>query len=104
MQKRARQGENVNSSELMAAVQRLAVEQSNAQRKIQVETEALRRDRNKAVEKIENELDAEINRVQTQYKLYAGFLPIIPPLVVGGVVWLLRRSREREGITKERRR
>ena len=105
MQRRAQQGSgDVNSGELMAAVQRLAVEQSKTQRKIQIETEALRRERDKAVEKIENELEAEINRVQTQYKLYAGFLPIIPPLVVGGVVWLLRRSREREGITAERRR
>jgi ABC-2 type transport system permease protein len=104
MQQRAKQSGAVNQGELMAAVQRLAVEQSNTQRRIQVETEALRRERDKAVEKIENELDGEINRVQTKYKLYAGFLPIIPPLVVGGIVWLLRRSREREGITAVRRR
>ncbi len=104
MQQRAQQNGDVNSGELMAALQRLAVQQSTAQRKIQIETEALRRKRDKAVEKIENDLDGEISRVQTQYKLYAGFLPIIPPLVVGGIVWLLRRSREREGITAERRR
>jgi len=82
----------------------LAIQESNGQRKAQIEIEGAKKKRDAAVEKIENSLESKINEVQTRYKLYAGFLPIIPPLVVGAVVWLIRRRREREGITAVRRR
>jgi ABC-2 type transport system permease protein len=93
-----------NSAELMSAIQRLAIQEANGQRKAQIEIEAARKKRDAAVEKIENGLEAEINKVQMRYKLAAAGAPIIPPLIVGGIVWLLRQRRERQGITKARRR
>ena len=92
-----------NSNELMSAIQRLAIQEANGQRKAQIEIEAARKKRDAEVEKIENNLEAEIDKVQMRYKMYAGFLPIIPPLIVGALVWLIRRHREREGITNARR-
>jgi ABC-2 type transport system permease protein len=51
------------------------------------------------------ELDAEneIREIQKKFKLYAVFIPPIPPLLVGLTVWTRRRLREREGISKARR-
>ena len=51
------------------------------------------------------ELDAEnkIREIQKKFKLYAVFIPPIPPLLVGSIVWTRRRLREREGISKARR-
>ena len=96
-------GNNNMIAALQAELQKAAIQQRTLQRQTQIKVEAARNDRNSAVEKIENNLEAEIEQVQTRYKLYAGFLPLIPPIVVGAVVWLLRRRREREGITDARR-
>ena len=51
------------------------------------------------------ELDAEnnIREIQKKFKLFAVFIPPIPPLLVGLIVWTRRRLREREGISKARR-
>ena len=91
------------SSELIAELQKRAIQQASSQRKAQIEIEAARNKRDAALERLENNLEAETYKVQTRYKLYAGFLPIIPPLIVGAIVWLIRRRREREGITEARR-
>ena len=51
------------------------------------------------------QLDAEnkIQEIQKKFKLYAVFIPPIPPLLVGLIVFTRRRLREREGISKARR-
>ena len=96
-------GNNNMIAALQAELQKQGILQSRLQRTAQIEIEAARNKRDRAVEKIENNLESQIEKVQTRYKLYAGFLPLIPPVIVGAVVWLLRRRREREGITDARR-
>ena len=51
------------------------------------------------------QLDAEkkIQEIQKKFKLSAVFIPPIPPLLVGLIVFTRRRLREREGISKARR-
>jgi len=43
-----------------------------------------------------------VQQIQNDFKLWAALLPPIPPLLVGFVVWVRRRLREREGISRSR--
>lgn len=45
----------------------------------------------------------KIREIQKNFKLYAVTIPVIPPLLVGLIVFTRRRLREREGISKARR-
>ena len=45
----------------------------------------------------------KIQEIQKNFKLYAVTIPVIPPLLVGLIVFTRRRLREREGISKARR-
>ena len=62
----------------------------------------LGRERDQKTKQIKRDLRAEIRGVQDRYKFWAVVLPPIPPLVVGIVVLLVRRVREREGVSRNR--
>jgi ABC-2 type transport system permease protein len=99
------QGEGqVSSKPLEAALTRLAVQQQLEQRRLDAETERLRREQNRNLKRIERERDLAVRNVQSRFKWWAVFLPFVPPLTLGVLVFFQRRSREREGITQERRR
>ena len=49
-------------------------------------------------------LDLELMKIQSRYKFIAAALPPIPLILIGLVVFILRRVREREGISKARQR
>ncbi|MBX3414925.1 MAG: Gldg family protein [Pirellulales bacterium] len=65
-------------------------------------TEQMREVRDRDIERIESELASTVRHTQDRYKLAAVLLPPIPPLVVAVVVYFNRRSREREGVSKQR--
>jgi ABC-2 type transport system permease protein len=56
------------------------------------------------LDRIRRQRDQQIQQVQNEYKLRAALLPPIPPLLVGFVVWVRRRLREREGMSRSRMR
>ena len=97
-------GDQVSSKPLQAALTRLAVQQQLEQRRLEAETERLRRERDRNMQKIEHGLESQIREVQTWFKFWAVVLPIMPPLALGLVIFFRRRSRERESITVARRR
>ena len=68
----------------------------------QVAREKAERDRTQNIEKIRRETDLRIQKIQNWYKFVAVALPPIPPLVVGLIVFVRRRLREREGVSKAR--
>ena len=108
LQKKAQTaGGEVNSREmqraLQAAVQRVAMTESVEQRRLETLVEQLTRDRDKKLRTIERSMDMEIQQVQNRYKAMALLLPMLPPLIIGLVVYMRRRRLEREGITSERR-
>ena len=70
--------------------------------KLDVTRERLQRERDESVEKIRRETDLEILKIQNQFKFWAVAIPPIPPLIVGLVVFVVRRLREREGVAKSR--
>ena len=66
------------------------------------EEKKLAQKRDEAVKQIRRNADLEILAIQNRFKVYAAILPPIPPLVVGLLVFIRRRLREREGISRER--
>jgi len=71
-------------------------------KKFQVEKERLQRERDKGIREARRQADDSISKIQNYYKLLAVFVPPIPPLLVGIIVFVSRRLREREGISKNR--
>jgi len=71
-------------------------------KKFQVEKERLERTRDQGIREARRQSDDSIGKIQNYYKLLAVFVPPIPPLLVGIIVMVSRRLRERDGISKTR--
>ena len=71
-------------------------------KKFQVEKDRLERTRDQGIREARRQSDEAIGKIQNNYKLLAVFVPPIPPLVVGIIVMVSRRLRERDGISKTR--
>ncbi len=71
-------------------------------KKFQVEKERLLRVRDQGIREARRQSDDSIGKIQKYYKLLAVFVPPLPPLLVGIIVLVSRRLREREGISKTR--
>lgn len=83
-------------------MQQLAMAQQTGQKRLDSRAEELKKDRDRKVAGEERKLALEVSRVQDTYKMMAVALPPIPPLVIGAVVFFLRRSGEREGVSSGR--
>lgn len=102
LQKRQSAGEEINETELRERMQRLREQQGVLQRRLAVQKDRLERKRDADIRGIQREVDLEIQRTQFVYKFWAVAIPWIPPALVGLVVFVRRRLREREGIEKSR--
>jgi ABC-2 type transport system permease protein len=97
-------GEDVDPAEIQAKMTQLAMQKTLAERRAQVTKERLRRERDQELARIERERDQDIQTIQDDYKIRATAIPPIPPLLIGLLVWMRRRIREREGISRTRMR
>jgi ABC-2 type transport system permease protein len=95
-------GEAVDIGELRALEERRKILVETEQRKLAVKKEKLQQERDRKTERIQRDTEQKILKAQNNYKFWAAFLPPLPPLLVGLVVFLARRLREREGIAKTR--
>lgn len=102
LQKKQSQGEQINQAELKEKVQRLDEQQRVLERRLAIQKQRLEREREREVQRIQRDVDLEIQRMQFFYKFWAVAIPWIPPFLVGLVVFVRRRLREREGIEKSR--
>ena len=102
LQKKQREGEQINEAELREKVQRLEMKQAVLTRRMAITKERLEREREREIKRIQRDVDLEIQRIQFKYKFLAVAIPWIPPFLVGLVVFVRRRLREREGIEKSR--
>lgn len=97
---------NVASNEdlrrFQSRFQSFAVQQQRQQRALEVKRRTLENELNSNVAKLNAKTDREIREIQNQYKMLAVFIPPIPPLLVGIAVFVSRRLREREGISRNR--
>lgn len=90
------------AQELIGLMQQMQLEQKALATKLEVKREALESKKNELVEESRRQSEARVIELQNIYKYLAIFLPPIPPLLVGAAVFVSRRVREREGISKSR--
>lgn len=102
LKKKQRESKEFNIGDLYAAEQMRDLQKQRTEQESTVAKEALERDRLEKIEKIRRETDLKIQKIQNWYKFVAVVLPPIPPLLVGLVVFVRRRLREREGVSKAR--
>lgn len=94
----------IRFSDLQSRAQKLAEVQERLKRRLDVRREQLARQRDENIEEIRRQVDLEIVGIKNWYKFLAVALPPIPPLLVGLIVFVRRRLREREGVAKSRMR
>jgi ABC-2 type transport system permease protein len=95
----------IDAAKQQELIQRLTeyqMKEAQLARKLEVEDEKLKRERDRNIREARRNTDDAIRKTQNLYKTLAVFIPAIPPLIVGVVVWVSRRLREREGISKTR--
>ncbi len=90
--------------DVQKAAQDLAEVTERLNQKLNVERERLQRKRDDQIELIRREIDLDILKTKNQYKVLAVTIPPIPPLLIGLIVFVRRRLREREGIARSRMR
>jgi len=95
-------GKEVDRSEIIGQLQIWATKVEAAKRQAEVELERIRRERDKDLAQVERNRDQDIQKIQNEFKVWATVIPPIPPLLVGLVVWIRRRLREREGVSRSR--
>jgi ABC-2 type transport system permease protein len=83
-------------------LQEYQIKQSQLSRKLDLERSKLQRERDRNIRDARGKADDAINKIKNRYKMLAVFIPPIPPLLVGIIVMVSRRLREREGISKNR--
>lgn len=91
-----------NFQALQGLLQQLQVKEEEQNRKLKVKLEQLARDRDRKVEEARFVSDRSILGIQNYYKMLAVGIPPVPPLLIGIMVFVSRRLREREGISKNR--
>jgi ABC-2 type transport system permease protein len=102
MQKKQREGGDVSSADLLALMQAKSIKEQELAQKLDVKREQMQRERDDRIEEARRQTDLKILEIQNFYKFLAVALPPIPPLLVGLIVFVSRRLREREGIAKSR--
>ena len=82
----------------------MAIAHRNGTSRIEARKAQLDREEQAEYRRIENEMAADIHRVQDRYKLMAVLLPPIPPLLIALCVFFVRRAREKESASSSRQR
>lgn len=93
------QKKNVDAKQLLIE---LGMEQQYLERIKEARLKRAKDKMDKEIRDSEISLKQEIKSVQDRYKLWAVLLPPIPPLLVALIVLLIRRAREREGVSRSR--
>lgn len=91
-----------DQKKLLAALQEFETKNALAKQRFEVKKQQLKTALEAKVAEVESKTDRSIREIENRYKMLAVFIPPIPPLLVGVVVLVSRRLREREGISKKR--
>lgn len=102
LKQRQTKGERVDPRELQQAATALGLKQDMNREALKATRERLERDRDNKIQEARRRMDQKILNIQREFKIWAVVVPPIPPLLIGLVVWVRRRLREREGISKNR--
>ncbi len=97
------QGEPIDTAVLDRLENLFQQQQAEQQKKMSEQVKQKQEEFNELKRQVYLEAELEIQQIQGKYKLGAVTFPAIPPLLVGLVVFVRRRLRERAGISKARR-
>ena len=100
--KQRQQEQGGSSNELRAAEVRLAIKRQTLQRRLDTKIQKRKNERDLKLKEIERQLELKTRKVQNTFKFWAAALPPLPPLLIGLIVFVYRRTREREGVSRER--
>ena len=89
-------------AELISTVQQLQIQTAALERKLAIRKEKMETERDTQIKESRRQAENKVRQLQDFYKIMAIALPPIPPLIVGIGVFVSRRVREREGISKNR--
>jgi ABC-2 type transport system permease protein len=89
-------------AELISTIQQLQEKKGALDRKLAIRREKLATDRDAQIQESRRAAETQVLKLQNVYKFMAIAIPPIPPLLVGIGVFVTRRVREREGISKNR--
>ncbi|MFM9065821.1 MAG: hypothetical protein ACKOUR_00630, partial [Planctomycetota bacterium] len=104
LDERRRQGEAVDPKEEETKLVQFIMQTKLTQDKLENEREQLKRKRDDRIKASGLKMEQAIKRIQDSFKMWAVILPLIPPLLVGLAVFVIRQMREREGMSAARRR
>jgi ABC-2 type transport system permease protein len=104
LDERRRQGEAVDPKEEETKIVQFLMQTKLTQDKLEAERDQLKRKRDDRIKEAGRKMEQAIKRIQDGFKMWAVILPLIPPLIVGLVVFVIRLMREREGMSVTRRR
>ena len=102
LQEKQRKGEEPDFQAVKDAVDQLNMQKKLSDRRVDVEVQRVSRQFKEKAQKIRRDMELNIDAWQNWIKALALILPIIPPLLVGIVVFVGRMLREREGISRAR--
>jgi ABC-2 type transport system permease protein len=102
IQDKQARGEELTVEDYTGIGAQLEEQRKKAQEELEKESRRLQAKREKDIEKTRRDFEQSIQRIQNQFKTWAVVLPVLPPLLVGMVVFARRRLREREGISRNR--
>ena len=100
LKKQQDEGKEINQAELAGESPATGGNRKVLERRLGIQKQRFERERERDIKRIQRDVDLEIQRMQFSYKVWAVAIPWIPPFLVGLVVFVRRRLREREGIEK----
>lgn len=88
--------------DMQEIIRRVGIVQREGQKRMDAKIEQMELKQDKKIQQIDTQLNNEIEEVQNSYRMWAVLLPPIPPLLLACIVFFVRRSREREGVSQTR--
>jgi ABC-2 type transport system permease protein len=102
VKERQDQGEEIDPQIVLIKSQARQRDAAILEEKYKATKERLEQEEREKIQQIKRDAEVEIQRIQTDFKVWAAILPPVLPMLVGLVVFAKRRLREREGMSRAR--
>lgn len=94
------QEQQISTDEIL---RRVAIAQRDAERRKTVRVEQIRQEIDAEIDRIETQLALEVQSIQNFYKMISVLVPPLFPLALAVIVFFIRRVQELEGVSEKRR-
>ncbi|MCA9175289.1 MAG: Gldg family protein [Planctomycetales bacterium] len=101
LERKQQKGEAIDYAEVNAAQVKYQTHVYRADQELEVTRARLEQKRSRALKDLRDETERSVRQVQNTYKMWSVFVPPIPPLLVGLIVLVQRRLRERDTVSRD---